>query len=111
MQVTVQEAIQTLSNALGVAADRFEANERRLTQLEINREIDVTDGELQVLQPLLGGIKAVIICVMIEDGNRVSYKAMWATGNNIEEKWISSLAITGLQRHKRIAVGFGAVKL
>lgn len=69
-------------------------------------------SDLTVLEPgaevtLLGGIKGIILCVMIEDGPRVSYKVMWPAGTDLKEQWVSSLVIKPPEDHS-IRVGFGS---
>lgn len=54
---------------------------------------------------LLGGIKAVIVAVMIEDVGRVSYKAMWPDGGNLQEKWVEDFIIQKSDA-PRVKVGF-----
>jgi hypothetical protein len=67
-------------------------------------------SDLIILKPgtdvtLLGGIKAVITAVLIEDFDRISYKAIWPNGANLEEKWIPDCAIEKPQ-HNTIKAGF-----
>ncbi len=57
---------------------------------------------------LIGGIRASVVAVMIEDFGRVSYKAAWVKGADIEEKWVSAFMIDETSE-KIVKVGFGRV--
>lgn len=68
-------------------------------------------SDLTVLEPgtevtLIGGIKGIILCVMIEDGPRVSYKVMWPAGADLKEQWVASFVIKPPDDNL-IRVGFG----
>ena len=67
--------------------------------------------ELRVLEPgtevtLLGGIKGVIIAVMIEGGGRVAYKVLWPNGTSLTEMWVDTFVLQ--EPHvNEIRIGFG----
>lgn len=53
---------------------------------------------IKVLKPgshvtVLNGIKGVVVAVMIEDTNNVSYKVMWSNNGDVKEMWFRDFVV------------------